>query len=82
MSILAEHEHQWPARLLQGYGDRPAGESLCQLHRPLFHYFRRMIHLALFDGRRTDLTERPHMLAIRPIDPDKGSKLELNLILD
>jgi len=55
------------------------GESLAQLTDPGLHRFRAMLQLSAFPLLRAHRVQAPHMLFIRPIDGEEGSKLWLLL---
>ena len=87
MDHTPEAVDQWAVKLAQRFVGRPIAVALEQSRGPLVfmlskyahlvYGFRRMIQLAGLDGRGTGLAKRPYMLAIRPVDADKGGKLEL-----
>jgi hypothetical protein len=73
--VLAQHEHQSPARLFHCDRDRARAESLAQLTDPRFDRLRRMLHLATLALLRACRFETPDMLLIRPIHPHESGEL-------
>src|SRR4029453_18598154 len=73
--VLAQGEHQWAARLLQGNGHAAGWETPPQLGYPLLNGLRSVEHLAPLDLAGAFNLECPGMFLVAPVDSDQGSEL-------
>src|SRR5207248_6185896 len=68
---------QRTARLLQCNRHRPSGKAGGQLYGPVFDGFRRVLELADFALCAAGDLQNPGMLAVCPVDGDKGGVIRL-----